>query len=73
MNRKLIEGVVVACVAGVLFYGGGYAAEPMLPALQHAVDASHDNADGHHDGETDTHMEAEDAHSQDESTHTGSR
>ena len=77
VDRNLFAGLATAVAAGVIFFAGGYAAQPMLPALQHATGAAHDNADGHHDGEVDAHAEegevhaeGEDAHAEDEDAHT---
>lgn len=69
ITRKLVEASVVAAVAGLLFYGGGYAAEPMLPMLQHAGSDAHDNSDGHHDGEADAHAENEETHDNSDGHH----
>lgn len=70
VERNLLAGVAAAVVVGVLFFAGGYAAQPMLPALQHATGAAHNNADGHHNGEVDTHTEDGAGHAEGEAAHT---
>ncbi|MEM7531469.1 MAG: hypothetical protein AAF639_04795 [Chloroflexota bacterium] len=51
------DAIVASLVAGALFYGAGYVAEPMLPMLNHMAD------DGHHEEMGDGH--GNDAHEDD--------
>ena len=60
------DAIVASLVAGALFYGAGYAAEPMLPMLNHVAD------DGHHDEMSDGHGDnthKDDEHEDDEHSH----
>ncbi|MEM7127193.1 MAG: DUF411 domain-containing protein [Chloroflexota bacterium] len=69
LGRNIAGGLVTAAVAGLIFYGGGYAAEPMLPALQHATGGAHDDSDGHHADDEDDHDDSDDHHADGEDAH----
>lgn len=72
LERNIAGGLAAAAVTGLIFYGGGYAAEPILPALQHATGAAHDDSDGHHDEDEVVHADGEATHDDSDDHHADS-
>lgn len=70
--RSWLEAVAVALVGGILFYGVGYAAQPMLPNLMSLGSDHHDDGAAHSDDHSDTedHHDEADAHGEESAPHS---